>query len=79
MDGVQLTVTVPIMFLSLCHFFGFCSMDTVFLSGVMGVALFGDVKTVPANGCSRAHEFYWEWQFTLDPSRQPHVNVPEVV
>ena len=34
---------------------------------------------VPANGSSRAHAFYCEWQFTLDPSREPHVNVPEVV
>ena len=40
---------------------------------------FGDVYTVPANGRSRAHEFYCEWQITLDPRREPHVNVPEVV
>lgn len=37
------------------------------------------VTVVPANGCSRAHVSYCEWQLTLDPRRQPHVNVPEVV
>ena len=37
------------------------------------------VKVVPANGRSRAHVSYCEWQFTLDPRWEPHVNVPEVV
>lgn len=54
-------------------------MDTVFLHDVMGLLPACEVKVVPANGSSRAHASYCEWQFTLDPSREPHVNVPEVV
>ena len=45
----------------------------------IGTVFFCYVKVVPANGCSRAHVSYCEWQFTLDPSREPHVNVPEIV
>ena len=51
----------------------------VSLRDAIGTVFLRYVKVVPANGCSRAHEFYCEWQFTLDPSREPHVNVPEVV
>ena len=45
----------------------------------MGIVPLSGAKVVPANGSSRAHASYTEWQFTLDPRREPHVNVPEVV
>lgn len=51
----------------------------VSLRDAIGTLSFRYLKAVPANGCSRAHVSYWEWQFTLDPRREPHVNVPEVV
>ena len=59
--------------------FDLACMDTVSLHAVMGAVSLLLLIGVPANGCSRAHAFYCEWQFTLDPSREPHVNVPEVV
>ena len=54
-------------------------MDTVSPYDLMDLVPLCEVKLVPANGSSRAHAFYYERQFTLDPSREPHVNVPEVV
>ena len=51
----------------------------VSLRDAIGTVFLRYVKVVPANVCSRAHASYFEWQFTLDPSREPHVNVPEVV
>ena len=65
--------------LALGILFDLACMDTVSLHAVMGAVSLLLLIVVPANGCSRAHEFYCEWQFTLDPSREPHVNVPEVV
>lgn len=59
--------------------FDLVCMDTVFLHAVMGAVSLLLLIVVPANGSSRAHASYTEWQFTLDPSREPHVNVPEVV
>ena len=54
-------------------------METLSLHDLMDLVRHCEVKVVPANGSSRAHASYCEWQFTLDPSREPHVNVPEVV
>ena len=51
----------------------------VSLRDAIGTLSFRYLKAVPANGSSRAHASYYEWQFTLDPRREPHVNVPEVV
>ena len=51
----------------------------VSLRDAIGTLSFRYLKAVPANGSSRAHASYSELQFTLDPSREPHVNVPEVV
>ena len=59
--------------------FDLACMDTVFLHAVMGAVSLLLLIVVPANASSWAHAFYYERQFTLDPSREPHVNVPEVV
>ena len=59
--------------------FDLACKDNVFLCELVGTVPLSGAKVVPANGSSRAHASYSELQFTLDPSREPHVNVPEVV
>ena len=59
--------------------FDLACRDIVFLCELVGTVPLSGAKVVPASGCSRAHASYYEWQFTLDPRREPHVNVPEVV
>ena len=59
--------------------FDLACRDIVFLCELVGTVPLSGAKVVPANGSSRAHASYCEWQFTLDPSREPHVNVPEIV
>ena len=69
---------LPSLWLRLAMSHLFCA-HTASLRDAIGTLSFRYLKAVPANGCSRAHVSYYEWQFTLDPRWEPHVNVPEVV